>query len=684
MSDTVQDYQVDFKVDKALAAITKLRVRTDKLNKAQEDSLSRQIKLTERLIRLQGSLGSGKFLPNLPSAPTKPKSSGEANSHVLAFQKEQVRLQREADRLEKQRIQKLQTATNTLKRSAFYQDSGLKAELDTAIASAKTADELRDRVSLQKQTEKSLEKQSFIMRRINSSSQQFAGNMVSAFAAASGFAGIVKVGQDFESVNNTMLSVSENAADSQENLKFAQDEAYRLGLNYKDTAKNYAKMMAAKNNFSKDQVQNIFLGIAEQATVLGLSADETNRAMVGLNQAMSKGQVQAEELKGQIGEVLPTAMKHMALAAKDAGLSTNGTMQELFKLMELGELTAEKVLPAFSKRMREAAQANGALEKAMKSNRTAMNRMIASFQIAANEVFTSGLSEGLTEFFEQTGASVKEMEAMWKSLGRILGSIFKGLSELIRRITPTLVALGEVLQDITGVTKEFSAAILVLLSPTVLGALVSTKFRVGLAVIAGGFARILAHVIAITTAIKTAAFWMEEILNIFTQRKIGLLFDPRVDKDKLDGFMNLGRMITGKGRNNYNVMQKPLEEGSLVGDFLPEKLVELLKSYKGLGGDLNLAQDSSLAVAANNPILPIVGNIARRVSDVVNSVSNSSLFSGYNSDVQLGGAAGSSMPREVITQTPLQLQVDGQTLSTVVVESSNFRRGVKLVNSETN
>ena len=61
----------------------------------------------------------------------------------------------------------------------------------------------------------------------------------------------------------------------------------------------------------------------------------------------------------------------------------------------------------------------------MKSNRTAMNRMIASFQIAANEVFTSGLSEGLTEFFEQTGASVKEMEAMWKSLGRILGSIFQ-------------------------------------------------------------------------------------------------------------------------------------------------------------------------------------------------------------------------------------------------------------------
>lgn len=296
MSDTVQDYQVNFKVDKALAAITKLRVRTDKLNKAQEDSLSRQIKLTERLIRLQGSLGSGKFLPNLPSAPTKPKSSGEANSHVLAFQKEQVRLQREADRLEKQRIQKLQTATNTLKRSAFYQDSGLKAELDTAIASAKTADELRDRVSLQKQTEKSLEKQSFIMRRLNSSSEQFAGNMVSAFAAASGFAGTVKIGQDFESVNNTMLAVTGSTEKATEEFKFAQDEAFRLGLGLKETAKQYAKMIAAQGNLSESDMKETFLGMAESSTVLGLSADESGRAFTALTQIMSKNQVMAEEL----------------------------------------------------------------------------------------------------------------------------------------------------------------------------------------------------------------------------------------------------------------------------------------------------------------------------------------------------------------------------------------------------
>ena len=97
-------------------------------------------------------------------------------------------------------------------------------------------------------------------------------------------------------------------------------------------------------------------------------------------------------------EVLPNAIQLMAGAAKDAGLSLNGTVKELFKLMEEGKVATNVILPHFSKRMREAAANNGALEKALNSNRVAMNRLMFAAQMASNEIFKAGWAEGLGNF----------------------------------------------------------------------------------------------------------------------------------------------------------------------------------------------------------------------------------------------------------------------------------------------
>ena len=88
-------------------------------------------------------------------------------------------------------------------------------------------------------------------------------------------------------------------------------------------------------------------------------------------------------------EVMPNAIQLMAKAAQDAGLSVNGTVAELMKLMEQGKVASDVILPHFAKRLHEAASANGGLEKAMNSNRAAMARLITSSQEAANEFFVS-------------------------------------------------------------------------------------------------------------------------------------------------------------------------------------------------------------------------------------------------------------------------------------------------------
>ncbi len=65
-------------------------------------------------------------------------------------------------------------------------------------------------------------------------------------------------------------------------------------------------------------------------------------------------------------EVLPNSLQLMAKAAQDAGLSTSGTVKEMLELQKQGKLVSSEIIPHFSKRMSEAAKANGGLEAAQK------------------------------------------------------------------------------------------------------------------------------------------------------------------------------------------------------------------------------------------------------------------------------------------------------------------------------
>ena len=78
----------------------------------------------------------------------------------------------------------------------------------------------------------------------------------------------------------------------------------------------------------------------------GRSSAETGNALQALSQMASKGVVQAEELKGQLGEALPGALQ---AAARGMGI----TVEELNKLVEAGRITATDIFPALTKGLNE-------------------------------------------------------------------------------------------------------------------------------------------------------------------------------------------------------------------------------------------------------------------------------------------------------------------------------------------
>jgi tape measure domain-containing protein len=74
---------------------------------------------------------------------------------------------------------------------------------------------------------------------------------------------------------------------------------------------------------------------------MGLSAEDTEGIFLALGQMISKGTVQAEELRGQLGERLPGAFN---LAAQAMGVTT----AQLDKMLQNGQVVAKDFLPKFA------------------------------------------------------------------------------------------------------------------------------------------------------------------------------------------------------------------------------------------------------------------------------------------------------------------------------------------------
>lgn len=199
----------------------------------------------------------------------------------------------------------------------------------------------------------------------------------------------------------------------------------------------------------------------------------------------------------------------------------DGSVASMMALQQSGSLVSDKVLPHFAKRMSEAARANGGLDKAMLSNRVAMNRLMFSFQEAADLIFKSGFAKGLTELFNELAKSVIELKNLWESLGKVIGSVFSLLADGVALITPTLIALSSVFKSMVDSVGDGREYLLAMIAPAM-----------WLSKIFGGFGwkmiPIVGQFVTLLSLIKEIAFWAEEIDNLlFSRNKIGILYDPR-------------------------------------------------------------------------------------------------------------------------------------------------------------
>ena len=114
-----------------------------------------------------------------------------------------------------------------------------------------------------------------------------------------------------------------------------------------EATQQFTKLNAAAraSGFTVEQVETVYRGLASANLALGGNAERLNGILLATQQVFSKGKVQAEELRGQIGERLAGAFAEFA---KATGRST----KELDKALNDGEVSLKDFV-AFAEKMLE-------------------------------------------------------------------------------------------------------------------------------------------------------------------------------------------------------------------------------------------------------------------------------------------------------------------------------------------
>jgi tape measure domain-containing protein len=234
-------------------------------------------------------------------------------------------------------------------------------------------------------------------RNVGNYPKQLVGGVTSflgAFGITAGVAGLAAASKQafdttvqLDSLNAALKLVSKTDAEYAENQKYLLGLSERLGLNIIDLTKAYKLFYAASTQagLSAFATRKIFTSVAEVSANLKLSQEDTNGVLLAFSQILGKGKVQAEELRGQIGERLPGAF---SIAARSIGV----TEQELNKMLQKGEVIASEFLPKFA----------AELEKTFgRETEDKVEGLQASINRLSNE-FTNVISNnqsGLNKFF---------------------------------------------------------------------------------------------------------------------------------------------------------------------------------------------------------------------------------------------------------------------------------------------
>ena len=178
--------------------------------------------------------------------------------------------------------------------------------------------------------------------------------------------------------------------------------ANTYGLALHDLSRNYLSLNASSKGtiLEGQESEKIFRSLSAAMAVLGADTITTQRAFRAVSQMISKGQVYAEELKGQLAEALPGAIQIFAR-------SMGKTSQEFLAMVKAGSVGLNELIPFFQ----QVEQEYGKAATASTTYEQATNRLSNSWSLLMKKIGDTGAWQFLVTVIDRAAKSINSIIA---------------------------------------------------------------------------------------------------------------------------------------------------------------------------------------------------------------------------------------------------------------------------------
>ena len=273
--------------------------------------------------------------------------------------------------------------------------------------------------------------------------QRIRGEVLSMVAAYAGLYGAINGATQVVDAFNAKQAIQSQLALTvgNDNKKIADEYEYirqqadRVGVAFEAAAKGYAKFSAAATLAGSDskEIKYIFETFMEVGRVAGLTTENLDGVFKALEQIISKGSIQAEELRGQLGDRLFGAFQVAAQALK-------GTYPDLDKALKEGKVSATELLAIAEKYKEIVGERLPQATQSLAANQARLNTELFFFKnLIAEKGFGDEfdkLVKTLTEFFRSNDG-----EQFAQMLSDRLGTLVKVLRVIVENIELVKTAL---------------------------------------------------------------------------------------------------------------------------------------------------------------------------------------------------------------------------------------------------
>jgi tape measure domain-containing protein len=275
-----------------------------------------------------------------------------------------------------------------------------------------------------------------------------------------------------QSFNNTLKAISPTAQEAATSNQFILDIVDRYNVPLQSARDGFTKLYAsmAPAGFKGEEIRALFTGVSQAAATFGMSADKVDRVNYAFAQMASKGQVMSEELKGQLGDVLPGAM---GIFAEAAGFKGPDAIQKFSKALEDGaykgqamRVLLKNVTTVLTKEFGPGAEGaartfQGVINRMQNSTKLlyeAFEPVAIGFLNSVVVPMTGGLktiTEGFNAFFTGTQTKTAGGFAFARELEK-LKPVFEGIRANVVAVLPTLQSFGGVLLEVSKVFLQIA------------------------------------------------------------------------------------------------------------------------------------------------------------------------------------------------------------------------------------